>query len=437
MLYGTRRALLGGRRRVNYELLAWPLSGTANQNYADGQLLDTVAEGLHAGTLTVVELDGALSVASNALAYTAQATPVWGDLGVYSQAIDRVLGKGILSTGRKDATNTFSPQFNQWRTNQAVTDSGASYAIYFNNAAQIQIRAVTGGTSHFPIVGAYAAATNYDFAIVAGGYDVNGQPWYVGQNPVDYLYGASYFIRGGVFAKYTLLWRTSLDNTATHYAGLAIYNANGTLQNFRVTSGLSAVLQPASLSTMTAANGTLLPAITPEVGGAWTTRSGTFDIQTNRANISVSTGARDVATIEESIADGTFDVVARKTAAVDSGEFGRCLRHTDANNYWMVNADLANNQVELVERNAGIENVRASSAVALTHSTDYDVRAIAYGQTIDIFLNGGNKATYGAAVLNENVTRHGIVGNEVNQTFDNCASYARTSGVYDSVLGGV
>jgi len=315
-----------------------------------------------------------------------------------------------------------------------ASPASAVYAYYFTVGGDMIV--YTNGTPR--TIFTYAAATNYQLATVLGGYDANGVPWRAGELAASYLYGASLYILGGVFTYWTLIWRSALLNTTPLHAVFVNYGANGTIDQFRVPDvDLSAVLQPTALSTMTAANGTLLPAITPEVGGPWTTRTGTFDIQTNRANLSATSGGRDVATVGTGIADVLADVVIRKTDGADTGEFGLCLRYSDDNNYWMVVADLAANQLRIIERNGGVETVRANAAVVLTHTTDYTIRAIAYGQTIDAFLDGGNKITYALAALNENATIHGLAGDEVGETWDNFAVYPRTSAVYDSEFGGV
>lgn len=436
LLHGTRRSLLGGKAVVPYLVRVWMSSPiTPDQGYADAQILNTLLEGVKDGVGRVVEVDGVLFVTGGKLTFTAQATPAWGAQGHWWQAIARVLGRGLLYTielnqANKACTIGLTNNADIYDGIQANSDVALRFS---NTGALFDLETLANLT-------AYIAATDYEFALVLGGYDANGVPWRVGQVAASYLYGFSIFIMGsGAFTNWTLLWRSRLKNAGTLYANFSNSNANGKLSNFIVPGvDLSAVLQPMALSTFTAPDGTDLAAgYTPEVGGVFTERTGNFDIQTNRANISVSTGTRDVATVDAAISDLMADVTIRKTAAVDSGEFGRCLRYSDVNNYWMAQGDLSNNQVELVERNGGVENVRASAAVVLTHSTDYDVRAITYGRTIDIFLKGGNKATYALAALNENATIHGIVGNQVNQTFDNYADYARQSSVYDSVLGGV
>ena len=80
--------------------------------------------------------------------------------------------------------------------------------------------------------------------------------------------------------------------------------------------------------------------------------------------------------------------------------------------------------------NGGVETTRASAVVTINTSTDYNARGISDGQTIDFFLDGGNKACYESAVLNETETLHGIRGNNANATFqfDNFTVFARDDG---------
>jgi hypothetical protein len=92
--------------------------------------------------------------------------------------------------------------------------------------------------------------------------------------------------------------------------------------------------------------------------------------------------------------------------------------------------------LELHELNGG-DTVRANAAVTFNNSTDYDLRAIAYAQSIDGFADGGNKISYASAALNENVTVHGIRAENTAGQFDNWACFPRTSAVFDTELDAV
>jgi len=97
----------------------------------------------------------------------------------------------------------------------------------------------------------------------------------------------------------------------------------------------------------------------------------------------------------------------------------------DASNYWYLQADRANNLLELHEYNATVDTVRANTAVTINDSTDYSLRAIAYGQNIEGYLDEGNQISYGSAALNETKTEHGIRAENTAGQFDDFVIYAR------------
>jgi hypothetical protein len=430
MLRGTRRALLGGNPGVTYLLRA--TFDAADQGYADAQVLDTFAEGIRDGQLTVVETDGTLAIVSNECATTAQASAAWGDLGFYSGAITKALGRGLLGTVNLGATNTQIVALDLFEA-AGLVETDELYMFLFSNdgilKCRVEVAGGGGGAQESGSVFSYSASTDYELAILMGGYDSNEVPWYSGQAAASYLYGVAFYIKGGTFTTWTLLWRTAYDNTSPLYAGVSSLDVVGTIDDFRVPDvDLSAVLQPTCLSTFTAANGTSLDAITPEVGGAWTEQNGDWDVQSNRAN---PDGAA-IATVDSGLDDAIVDCVVNGGA----GDQPAIVLRYSGGDYWYLQADRANNQLELHELNGG-DTVRANAAVAIANSTDYDIRAIAYSQTVDGFLDGANKISYGSAALNENVTVHGIRAENTAGQFDNWACFPRTSAVFDTELDAV
>lgn len=231
LLTGTRRALIGGAARIKYLLRA--TFNTSDQGYTNGQVLDIHVEGVQDGQLTVVEVDGTLAIVSNKCAFTAQATPTWGDLGFYSQAVTRALGRGLLGTVSKGATNTEGPVI-AWYDSAVVDQTNQIYMWIFVNDGNLEPYTFDGvgnllDRNQDAI--AYSASTDYQLAIVLGGFSAaNGIPWRQGEDPAGYLYGAAFFIKeSAAFPTWTLLWRTSQGNTATLYAAFSNYNAAGTI----------------------------------------------------------------------------------------------------------------------------------------------------------------------------------------------------------------
>lgn len=413
-----------------YELLfRWDVG---DQGYADGQVLDTPAEGQNDGQLTVVEVDGTLALIGNECAFTAQGTPAWTDLGLYSQAITRAFGKALMTTVN---LSTWEEMGTCWHTAAAVVDPD-------NTVLALQAHATDGRLDNedgTEIAIGLALNTDHKLVLVLGGYDANEVPWDNNQAVAGYLYGGALFRYDG--ANYVLLWRTMTDDTATLYAMLASYDAVGTIDDFRVPSNQTyeAVLQPNNKSTFTAANGVSLDAITPEVGGTWTEQVDDWEIQGNRAvpvGLSTPGSSGWVATIASGLADVIVDCIVQHTASVLGAFRGICVRFTNDDNFWGIYTNDFSNTFSIYERNGGVFTLRASIAVAIGTAADHDVRTIAYGQTIDAFLDGGSKISYGLAALNETETLHGL-SNAIVDTFgqwDNFAVYARTSAIYDEEL---
>jgi hypothetical protein len=315
LLRGTRRALLGGKSGVTYLLRA--TFDAADQGFADAQVLDTFAEGIRDGQLTVVEVDGTLAIVSNKCAFTAQATPTWGDQGFYSQAITRSLGRGLLATINVTATAGQKHLMMEWAQSATIDFAGGGNLETGFYLLQDGGLAANFATDPTVTLSTYVASTDYSLAVVLGGSNSSAVPYYSGQAAASYLYGAHLFIKGGAFTTWTLLWITRLENTATLYPAVSDYSHAGTIDDFRVPDvDLSAVLQPTCLSTFTAANGTSLDAITPEVGGAWTEQSGDWDVQSNRAN---PDGAA-IATVDSGLDDAIVDsAILRRGLLVSPG----------------------------------------------------------------------------------------------------------------------
>jgi len=241
--------------------------------------------------------------------------------------------------------------------------------------------------------------------------------------------GAYYFMK--VSDTWTLLWVGIKFSDATLYFR-SLFSANTynyTLDEFRLPKE-TWLPSPLAYTLFAGANGTSLDALDtltagPESQGCtartWTEESGDWDIQSNKAN---PDGA-GIATVDA----GQADVIADLT--VDGGTAGQpaiCLRFTDTSNYWFLQADRANNQFELHEYNATVDTVRANAAVVFNDSTDYALRAICNGQTIDGWANSLNKISYGSAALNETETEHGLYADHTECEFDDFLVFARDIG---------
>lgn len=425
---GSRRALLRVGEEIRYLLRATFSVGNVALNAGD---IETQAPGsVEDGTLTAVETDGTLAIVSNKLAFTAQGTPTWGDLGFYSQAITRALGTGLLGTVNLDDGGSgvaFS-----WQTTASTFNGVAEeYAFRLVTAATDEVRAHEPLEASGRNVAAIAPSTDYQLAIVLGGADSNGVPWRSGEIAANYLYGAAFYIKGGGFTTWTKLWKATPGNTATLYAALSTYDEAGTIDDFRVPDAdLSAVLQPNNLSTMGSAGE--LDAYVPDVGGGWSENIGDWDtsggtLQATTLGIGTFTG----------LADSVYDAkITMPGAGVTAG--GLVLRGSDytgaSEDYWYIKVVPATvgNDFSIVEYAAGAVTTRAQTDVDFSAATAYAIRAINDTQTIDAFADGGDKISYSSASSGQTSTDFGLrdEGNS-NMTFDNVVLFNRTGNLYN------
>ncbi len=120
----------------------------------------------------------------------------WGNPGLWYPAQVRVAGKVLLAKW-----NIASGKFEVgWDVNQSTLIDSHNFYLLSN---QIQI-----DSGALPNTGAYVVSTNYTVAIVL-------------RKPA----GAFYFIKGGAFANWTLLFASATDSTATLYPSVSNYSA--------------------------------------------------------------------------------------------------------------------------------------------------------------------------------------------------------------------
>lgn len=425
---------------VSYLLRAtWDSAG--DQGYADAQVLDTVGEGVEDGSFTVKNTGATIECVSNELKTTGGADNYWGDLGIVSQSITRTFGYTLFGTLN---VNGFAIAGLSWGDSSTLSENlnVDEYAVELYPAGpKTAIRTDTGWGDNTIIDVAIVADTDFQYALVLGGYDSNAVPWRTGETAADYKYGCAVYIKGGTYTNWTLLWRVQLGNDTPLYVQHQNWERTGRylfVDDIKVPDqSLEAVLQPTALSTFTDSNGTSLDAITPEVGGTWTEEQGNWDIQSNYANVSTHDGSGSSYSkghISTTLSDFMIDCIVRGT----TGRIGSIgFRFTDDTHWWMCTfGNPAGNQVVLYEQNNGWTS-RASTAVTVNLNTDYDLRVIADGQNIDCFVDGGYKITYGSAALNETETTHGIAGNSTNCRAKNFAVYPRTSATYTTEFDAV
>jgi hypothetical protein len=279
---------------------------------------------------------------------------------------------------------------------------------------------VDTNNNNYVVVGAYATSTAYQVVAVLR------------------TLGTYFFIKGGAFTNWTLLYIASLSGQATMYTIITAEDSSSvfTVDYCRIPDVLW-LPTPAAYDTFTAANGTDLngrasdttgPDSQAVVARTWTAQTGSWDIQSNRAN---TTGVAPpspafFATMLTTDADIVISSVVNLGAAAAWAAV--VVRYTDDDNCWRIVAVDATNIFIIQERNAGVATTRATTAIAVAASTDYDFQIVTEGQNITAYLDNANRITYGSAALNETAVTHGISCQDAAARFDNFTVFPRGTG---------
>lgn len=378
----------------------------SDQLFSDGQALDTDAEGVQDGSLTVKDGGGVVQIVNDWL--SVNGSGAFNDTGFVSGSSAQSLGKAVKFQFKVPTS---------LQTSRAITisdDAALSgthfFGIHPRSTGDLRFEYWDGTDNLFTDPVSYSADTEYTVVIMPGGYDSSGTPYYSGQTKSNYLYGASAYIKGGDFEEWTLLYQHKGQTFDPWYV---TSEGNGEVQLnhlFIPDKDLSEVLEPTNYSSFDGTNGTSLDAITPEVADGWTENNADWDIQNNKAHPIDESGGPggQVATVES----GASDVFIRTTVQASDAGSNECsgvtLRYTDNDNYWGVFICTEDQAIEINERNGGTNTVRASSAFSFSEGQEVDMTVRAEGSTISVWLDGGNKLEYTSASHNQDATRHGL-----------------------------
>lgn len=410
----------------------WDSAG--DQPYSHTQVVDTPGEGVEDGQLTVVELDGTLAVVSNEVAFTAQGTPTWGDLGLVSvTSFTKSLGMAMFGTINLSTWEEMGIGFDG---TEAVDDPDTF-------AFGIQAVSTDGELKNergTVITTGLSTSTDYKIVLVLGGYNTNGVAYKLGDAKPDFTFGYVPFIE--ISGIYERLFSKVADNTATLYAIFSSLDAIGTLDAVLIPDyDFSVVLQPTVLDSYNDANGVDIESHSMDVGSGWTTLtqlggsdSALVDINSNRMRIvrTYDDTNRVYVYTESSLSDVTVEAILTTANGAESIP-GVVTRLTDADNLWILQVGTFIDAITLYERDSGVFTKRGENAQTINQNTSYRVLLIANGQNITGILDGTDRVSYSFASFNEMATKHGIGhGNSANTTI----TYADNFAVHPGTLSG-
>lgn len=167
------------------------------------------------GTRTVVDTENKLSISSSQLSFAGQTTPAWGDQNLVYPSVTRTAGKLLYAevTPANNNSYGFVGLSNTATPNQTASGIQIDGSIYFGDTGQLWGTMLSSTVT--PTIASYTA-TAYKTAIVMRST------------------GMYYFIKGGAFTNWTMLYQTSAGSAATLYPVLMNYSLTNTADNIRI-----------------------------------------------------------------------------------------------------------------------------------------------------------------------------------------------------------
>lgn len=241
--------------------------------------------------------------------------------------------------------------------------------------------------------------------------------------------GAYYYVKGGAYTNWTLLWIGSAVSGATNYP---LFYQNGgaiTADNIRIPTS-TWLPTPLAFDSFTRADGaigsteadspdgTTLPAHAAPVL-AWTNQVGTVEVASNKAVATALSGGRAICTFPSASADVLHSAAfIRGTTGV-----GIVLRYVDANNY--VYAKRVATNVVIIKNISGSETTLAT--VAATEVSSAVLLGIFYGTKLRTYYNNallGSELTISDAAI-QSEDQMGLIFFDTDSTADLVTTFDR------------
>jgi len=405
--------------------------GAQDQSFINNQLLDTVAEGVEDGALLITVLDGAVSVENNKLKFTTQTTPAWNAQGGrYTNAVTRVLGKALFAT-----INIFVLGANGfmlgWSSSTDVNWSGLKRRAYWISGTVTKLLInLTGSGGNPALVSPVLIDTDYELVIVLGGFDSDGDPYYSGQDPSLYLFGAQLFRKAA--GVWMLDWVDHKEDTSPMYPVWTNHSSAGTVKPFNVpTRDYRTVLIPAHFSSFNAVVGTSLDQVTPEVGAPFIL-SGLWDVQPAGATTqgAVPGGPAFLAISEINASD----VFLRTWITPVAGETGGIIsRYFNEDNLLAALISPNNNDFRVWQRLLGTwGQIGPTVSMTINAGVEYMITMRILGNRIIAMVDDANTIDV-LTVINPTFSKHGLRTNTAGTSFKRFIGYPLKSLAYNEL----
>lgn len=389
--------LLGSKVSAGYRSKNYTLFDTYTAALAAGSVNTTSAEPV-GGARSVTDTNSKISITGGVLNF---ATGAVANDGVWYSALARQAGRTLLASMIL-ANNTTGSTIG-W---DATAGSTINDAIYFFATSQyIYVRA--NATS--VLVGGYEAAT-YKTAVVCRAS------------------GMFYFIKGGAFTNWTMIWSHLLGSAATT-PGINATSTTSifTVNDLRVPKRLFVPVPLCSDGMSAATTDGLGNAEGNGTAGTAYTNVGTWGVAGGVRSCSALSGGLGFSYLASSSSNILIEAVCTRS----SGVAGMVARYVDANNYLIAYLDGTNAKLDKVV--AGVTTNLISAAV--TYGANFVLRLMLDGTTAGLFYNqlyvGWTTVPAGDS------PNHGLYTTHTGATFDNFIVWARGNEDQYSGLNGM
>lgn len=155
-------------------------------------------------------------------------------------------------------------------------------------------------------------------------------------------------------------------------------------------------------------NGTSLTAHTMDTGGGWVAVTGTFEVQSNRAEPNSHADA-DLIRTEVNASDLTLtcDVTPFNSGGVESDP-DLLLRLQDSTHFWLIHITSSGGEIQLIETNGGAGVIKKTATHGFLSGSTYAITIHLTGPTITCYVDGAYKWTYDSATLFQTATKFGL-----------------------------
>jgi len=234
--------------------------------------------------------------------------------------------------------------------------------------------------------------------------------------------GAYYFIKGGAYSDWTMIWISSINNSDPVYpvSIIRVNPSSYTADNLRVPYYLW-LPTPLAYDTFATDSSNATETVGPDSQTTaslnWTNSIGTWQSNGGSSNATALSGGIAARTVNTSSANAIADVALTRSA----GNGGIVFRYQDTSNYLIAYHDGTNAKVDKVV--GGVTTNVISGAK--TYSAGSILRVMASGTGVKLYYN--NSLINSATVTDlSTATIHGLYTTDTGNSFDNFTLWSKT-----------